>query len=56
MTISQAIDVELIVAIRDFCKVSNEKAAELLKDAKSTSKMLGLPLAETLIYLGFVSG
>ena len=55
MTISQAIDRELNDAIRGFCGVDHAKAGELIRDAKSTAKTLGLPLAETLIHLGFVA-
>ena len=55
MTISQAIDRELNDAIRGFCGVDHEKAAELIRDAKNTAKKIGLPLAETLIHLGVVA-
>ena len=55
MNISQAIERELSAAIRSFCGVDPVKAAEMIGDAKSTAKTLGLPLAETLIHLGFVA-
>ena len=55
MTISQAIDCELNDTISGFCGVDREKAAELISDAKNTAKKIGLPLAETLIHLGFVA-
>ena len=55
MTISQALELDLIAAIRDFCHVDEAKASALLKDSKATAKTLGLPLADTLVHLGFVA-
>lgn len=54
MTFQQAITADLIASIVAKCQVSSEQANKMLKNAKATAKDMGLPLAETLVFLGFV--
>jgi hypothetical protein len=54
MTFQQAITADLIASIVSKCEVSTEQAAKMLKNAKTTAKMIGLPLADTLVHLGMV--
>lgn len=54
MTFQQAITADLIASIVAKCQVTPDQAAKILKNAKITAKMLGLPLADTLVHLGMV--
>lgn len=54
MNFQQAINADLIAAIVAKCQVTTEQAAQILKNAKATAKMTGLPLADTLVHLGMV--
>lgn len=55
MTIQQAIQLDLVAAIVEHCKISSERAAKELRIAKAAAKMTGLTLAETLKHAGLVA-
>lgn len=45
---------ELARDVAGYCGITTEAAAVIVRDVKNTAKQLGMKLADTLTYLGFL--